>query len=69
MLARMTLHFAFYSLQNNGPDLLQLYDMGMTSLHILCANPAVTKDMSKQLHIKNIEAAAVRNVNELTGKQ
>ena len=39
--------------------------MGMTPLHILCANPAVTKDMIKQLYSKNTEAAAVRNVNDM----
>jgi hypothetical protein len=37
--------------------------MGMTPLHILCANPAVTKDMIKQLYHKNTAAAAIRNVN------
>ena len=37
----------------------------MTPLHILCANPAVTKDMIKQLYSKNTEAAAVRNVNDM----
>ena len=41
----------FYSAQqDNDPALLQLDIMGMTPLHILCANPAVTKDMIKQLY-------------------
>jgi hypothetical protein len=39
--------------------------MGMTPLHILCANPAVTKDMIKQLYSKNTEAAVVRDVNDM----
>jgi hypothetical protein len=39
--------------------------MGMTPLHILCANPAATKEMIKQLYIKKTEAAAVRNVNDM----
>ena len=54
-----------HSLQDNDPALLQVDIMGMTPLHILCANPAVTKEMIKQLYIKNIEAAAVRNVNDM----
>jgi hypothetical protein len=54
-----------YSLQDNDPALLQVDIMGMTPLHILCANPAATKDMIKQLYIKNTEAAAVRNVNAM----
>ena len=55
----------FHSIQdNNDPTLLEVDVMGMTPLHILCANP-VTKDMIKQLYIKNTEAAAVRNVNYL----
>jgi hypothetical protein len=37
----------------------------MTPLHILCANPAATKDMIKQLYSKNTEAAAVRNINNM----
>jgi hypothetical protein len=55
----------FYSLQDNDPALLQLDIMGMTPLHILCANPAATKEMIKQLYNKNIEAAAVRNANDM----
>jgi hypothetical protein len=55
----------FQSLQDNDPALLQVDIMGMTPLHILCANPAVTKDMIKQLYSKNTEAAAVRNVNDM----
>ena len=55
----------FHSLQDNDPALLQVDIMGMTPLHILCANPAVTKDMIKQLYSKNTEAAAVRNVNDM----
>jgi hypothetical protein len=55
----------FYSLQDNDPTLLQVDIMGMTPLHILCANPAVTKDMIKQLYSKNTEAAAVRNLNDM----
>ena len=55
----------FHSLQDNDPALLQVDMMGMTPLHILCANPAVTKDMIKQLYCKNIEAAAVRNANHM----
>jgi hypothetical protein len=54
-----------HSLQDNDPDLLQVDIMGMTPLHILCANPAVNKDMIKQLYSKNTEAAAVRNVNDM----
>jgi hypothetical protein len=53
----------FHSLQDNDPTLLQVDIMGMAPLHIVCANPAVTKDMIKQLYSKNTEAAAVRNVN------
>jgi hypothetical protein len=53
----------FQSRQDNDPTLLQVDIMGMTPLHILCANPAVTKDMIKQLYSKNTEAGAVRNVN------
>ena len=56
---------SFQSLQDNDPALLQVDIMGMTPLHILCANPAVTKDMIKQLYRKNAEAAAVRNVNDM----
>ena len=37
----------------------------MTPLHTLCTNPAVTKDMIKQLYIKNTEAALVQNVNDM----
>jgi hypothetical protein len=55
----------FLSLQDNDPALLQVDIMGMTPLHILCANPAVTKDMIKQFHSKNTEAAAVRDVNDM----
>jgi hypothetical protein len=55
----------FHSLQDNDTALLQVDIMGMTPLHILCANPAVTKDMIKQLYIKNTEAGAVRNVNDM----
>ena len=55
----------FQSLQHNDPALLQVDIMGMTPLHILCANPAVTKDMIKQFHSKNTEAAAVRDVNDM----
>ena len=50
-------------IQDNDPALLQVDIMGMTPLHILCANPAANKDMVKQLYSKNTEAAAVRNVN------
>jgi hypothetical protein len=39
--------------------------MGMTPLHILCANPAVTKDMIKQLYRKNTEAASVQSANDM----
>ena len=39
--------------------------MGMTPLHILCANPAATKDMIKPLYSKNTAAAAIRNVNDM----
>ena len=45
----------FYSLQDNDPDLLQLDIIGMTPLHILCANPAVTKDMIKQGDVYNFD--------------
>jgi hypothetical protein len=55
----------FHSIQDNGPALLQVDVMGMTPLHILCANPAATKDMIKQLYRKNTEAASVRNVNDM----
>jgi hypothetical protein len=55
----------FYSLQDNDPALLQADIMGMTPLHILCANPADTKDMIRQLYSKNTAAAAVRNVNDM----
>ena len=55
----------FQSLQDNEPALLQVDIMGMTPLHILCANPAVTKDMIKQLYRKNTGAAAVRNINDM----
>ena len=34
----------FHSIQDNDPTLLEVDVMGMTPLHILCANP-VTKDM------------------------
>jgi hypothetical protein len=54
-----------HSLQDNDPDLLQVDIMGMTPLHILSANPAVKKDMIKQMYIKNTAAAAVRNVNDM----
>ena len=37
----------------------------MTPLHILCANPAVTKDMIKQLYSKITTAASIRNVNDM----
>ena len=53
------------SLQHNDPALLQVDIMGMIPLHILSANPAVTKDMIKQLHSKNIEAALVRDINDM----
>jgi hypothetical protein len=39
--------------------------MGMTPLHILCANPAVTKDMIKELYRKNTEAASVQSANDM----
>jgi hypothetical protein len=40
--------------------------MGMTPLHILCANQAANKDMIKQLYSENIKAAAARgNVNNM----
>ena len=55
----------FHSLQDNDPASLQVDIMGMTPLHILCANPAVTNDMIKQLYIKNMEAAAVRDINDM----
>jgi hypothetical protein len=55
----------FNSLQDNDPDLLQVDVMGMTPLHILCANPAVTKDMIRHLYSKNTAATAVRNVNDM----
>ena len=54
-----------HSIQDNDPTLLQVDIMGMTPLHILCANPAVTKDMMEQLYRKNTAAAAVRNVNDM----
>ena len=55
----------FQSLQDNDPALLQVDIMGMTPLHILCANPAATKDMIKHLYRKNTEAALVRDVNNM----
>ena len=56
----------FHSLQDNDPSLPPQVDiMGMTPLHILCANPAVTKEMIKQLYSKNTAAASVRNVNDM----
>jgi hypothetical protein len=55
----------FHSLQENDPALLQVDVMGMTPLHILCANPSVTKDMIKQLYHKNTTAASIRNVNDV----
>ena len=55
----------FHSLQDNEPALLQVDIMGMTPLHILCANPAATKDMIEKLYRKNTAAAAVRNVNDI----
>ena len=55
----------FYSLQDNDPALLQVDIMGMTPLHILCANPAATKDMIKPLYSKNTAAAAIQNVNDM----
>jgi hypothetical protein len=55
----------FHSLQDNALALLQVDIMGMTPLHILCANPAATKDMIKELYVKNTEAAAVQNVNAM----
>jgi hypothetical protein len=55
----------FQSLQDNGPALLQVDIMGMTPLHIVCANPAVTKDMINQLYRKKTEAAPVRNINDM----
>ena len=55
----------FHSLQDNDPDLLQVDIMGMTPLHILCANPEVTKDMIKQLYRKNTEAASIRISNDM----
>ena len=55
----------FHSLQHNDLALLQVDVMGMTPLHILCANPAATKDMIEQLYRKNTEAASVRNVNDM----
>jgi hypothetical protein len=56
---------SFHSLRDNDPALLQVDIMGMTPLYILCANPSVTKDMIKQLYIKNTAAAPVRNVNDM----
>lgn len=44
----------FQSLQVNDP-----------ALHILRTNPAVTKDMIKELYSKNSEATAVRNGNDM----
>ena len=55
----------FHSRQDNDPALLQLDIMGIKPLHILCANPAVTKDMIKKLYSKNTAAAAVRNANDM----
>ena len=55
----------FHSIQDNDPALLQVDIMGMTPLQILCANPAVTKDMINQLYNKKTEAAIVRNVNDM----
>jgi hypothetical protein len=55
----------FHSLQDNDPALLQVDGMGMAPLHILCTNPAVTKNMIKQLYIKNTAPASVRNVNDM----
>jgi hypothetical protein len=55
----------FCSLQDNDQALLQVDSMGMTPLHILCANPSVTKDMIKQLYTKNTEAGGVLNVNDM----
>ena len=54
-----------HSLQDNDPDLLQVDIMGMTPLHILCANPGATKDMIEQLYRKNTAALTVRNVNDM----
>jgi hypothetical protein len=55
----------FHSLQDNDPALLQVDIMGMTPLHILCANPGATKDMIEQLYRKNTAALTVRNVNDM----
>jgi hypothetical protein len=55
----------FHAQQDNDPALLQVDIIGMTPLHILCANPAVTNDMIKQLYYKSTEASAVRNVNDM----
>ena len=55
----------FHSLHDNDPALLQVDVMSMTPLHILCTNPAVTKDMIKQLYSKNTAAAAVQNANDM----
>ena len=53
------------SLQRNDPALLQVDIIGMIPLHILSANPAVTKEMIKQLYHKNTEAALVRDINDM----
>ena len=42
----------FHSLQDNDPALLQVDIMGMTPLYILCVNPAVAKNIIKQLYHK-----------------
>ena len=39
--------------------------IGMTPLHILCANPATTNTIVKQLYNKITEAASVRNINDM----
>lgn len=51
----------------NDPLLLQEVDiMGMTPLHILCANPMSTVEMIKQLYNKNRGAANMTNVKRMT---
>ena len=56
---------SYQSLQDNDPALLQVDIMGMTPLHILCANPAVTNEIIKQLYCKCTATAVIRNVNDM----
>ena len=70
----LPIHQACYNFNNNTSSVdiiiinyfhFKVDIMGMTPLHILCANPAATKDMIKQLYSKNAPAATVRNVNDM----